>query len=185
MIKIKGASLTPSLKFNKEVLGEDNFNKILSQLDEENQKIIKGNVLDSEWYPIDPLVNFTDVVYNTLLNKNDNALKQGSKVISAKQLTGIHKALLLLGSPEAIIEKMDSINSRYYQGIDIKTEYLDKTKLKVNYSGFEKSQRVQEIVTLGWWEAILEGVGAKNVTTELTKSLAAGTGSFEFIITWE
>lgn len=185
MAMIKGVSLTQAVKYNKDIMGEDAFNKIISQLNEENRKIMSGSILDSEWYPIDSLINFTDVVYNTLLNKNNKALKKASKLIAENQLKTTHKALLLLGSPEAVIEKIDSITIRYFQGINIKTEYLDKNKLRVTYSGFEKKHQLYEITTSAWWEAIFENLGVKNVTSQITISLAENKGYFEFIISWE
>lgn len=185
MAMIKGVTLTQAVKYNKELMGEDGYNKILSLLEEENRKVMSGSVLDTNWYPIETLINFTEVVFNTLLNKNINALKKGSKLIAENQLKTTHKALLLLGTPEAIIEKIDTITLRYFQDVDIKTELIDKKKLRVTYSGFEKKHQLYEITTEAWWEVIFENLNAKNVKTQITTSLNENKGYFEFIVTWE
>ena len=185
MVMLKGVTLHSTLQFNKEMLGEEMVNKLISQLDEESSNVLSHSILDTSWYPFDALISFTDFVFNTILGKNENALKKGSKLIVEKQVKGIYKTLLSVGSTEFVVKRINSINERYYQGIVVETEYLDTTKLKVTYKGFEKKHRLHEIITMGWWEVVFESLDAKNTTTEIVTSLAEGKGYFEFIITWE
>lgn len=182
---LKGVTLKSTLKYNKEILGEEAVNGFIAKLDEESRDVLSHSILDTSWYSIDSLISFTEYVFNTILGKNDNALKKGSKLIAGKQITGIHKPLLGVGSTESFVQRINSINDRYYQGIKVKTEYLYDTKLKVTYMGFQKKHRLQEIVTIAWWEVAFENLDAKNVTTNITTSLAKDKGYFDFIITWE
>ena len=112
-------------------------------------------------------------------------VRQKAKLIAEKQITGIYKTLLTGGSIESFVKRINSINERYYQGVEVKTEYTDTNKLKVTYLGFEKKYHLHEIITMAWWEVVFENLGAKNVTTKITKSLLEGMGYFEFVITWE
>jgi hypothetical protein len=185
MVMLKGVTLHSTLQFNREMLGEETVNKFISQLDEQSRNILSQTILDTSWYPFDCLISFTELVFNTILQKNEDTLKKGARLIVEKQVKGIYKTLLSVGSTEFIVKRINSINERYYQGIEVKTEYLDTTKLKVKYLGFEKKHRLHEIITMGWWEVVFENLDAKNVTTNLTTSLAEGKGYFEFTVTWE
>lgn len=185
MIMMKGVTLHSTLTFNKEILGEETVNKFIAQLDEESRNVLSHTILDSSWYPFDPLISFTEYVFNTILGKNENALKKGSKLIVEKQITGVYKTLFSVGSTESIVKRINSINERYYQGIEVNTEYLDTNKLKVMYKGFEKKHRLHEIITMAWWEVVFENLDAKNVTTSITTSLEEDKGYFEFIVSWE
>jgi hypothetical protein len=185
MVMLKGVTLHSTLQFNKEMLGEEAVNKFIDQLDDESRNVLSHIILDTSWYPFDCLINFTELVFNTILDKNEEALKKGSKLIVEKQIMGIYKTLLALGTAESIIKRINSINERYYQGVEVKTEYLGTNKLKVTYEGFEKKHRLHEIITMAWWEVVFENLDAKNISTNITTSLTEDKGYFEFIITWE
>ena len=185
MLMMKGVTLHSTLQFNKEILGEEAVNGLIAKLDEESRNVLSHTILDTSWYPLDSLINFTELVFNTILGKNENALKKGSKLIVEKQVTGIYKTLLSVGSTEFIVKRINSINERYYQGVEVITEYLEANKLKVTYKGFEKKHRLQEIITMAWWEVVFENLDAKNITAEITTSLAEDKGYFDFIVTWE
>lgn len=185
MVEMKGVTLNTTISYNKELLGEDTINSIISKLSAEDQKQLTSTVLDSEWYSVEPFVHFTDALYKEILGSNDHAFSKGSELVAEKQLKGTHKALLLLGNTEAVIDKIGTITDRFYRGITIKTEYLDKKKLKVIYTGFEKNHWLQELVSMAWWRTIFTNLNAKNIATQLTTSLKDGKGYFDFIITWE
>lgn len=185
MVMLKGLTLHSTIEFNKELLGEEAIKGFVAQLDEESRKVLTNPILDSSWYSFDCLINFTEVVFNTILGKNEKALKSGSKLIAGRQFAGIYKAFLAEGSTEAVVKRIKSINERYYQGVEVKTEYLDTYKLKVSYRGFEKKHRLHEIITMAWWEVLFDNLDAKNITTNIITSLAENKGYFDFIITWE
>ncbi|MFZ5565216.1 MAG: hypothetical protein ACOZBW_14325, partial [Thermodesulfobacteriota bacterium] len=177
--------LRSTLQFNKEMLGEETVNKFIDQLAGECHEVFSHIILDTNWYPLDCLTDFTELLFNTILGKNKDTLKKGSKLIAEKQVTGIYKTLLTGGSIESFVKRINSINERYYQGVEVKTEYIDTNKLKVKYLGFEKKYHLHEIITMAWWEVVFENLGAKKVTTKITKSLLEGMDYFEFVITWE
>jgi len=185
MVMLKGVTLKSTLKYNKEILGEKAVDSFIAQLDENSREVLSNIILDTSWYSIDPLISFTEFVFNTILGKNENALKKGAKYIAEKQVTGIHKPLLGVGTVENFVERINSINDRYYQGIQVKTEYVGTNKLKVIYRGFEKKHRLQEIITIAWWEAVFENLDAKNVSANITTTLTKDKGYFDFIVTWE
>lgn len=185
MVLLKGVTLKSTLKYNKEILGDKAVDTFIAQLDEKSREVLSGIILDTSWYSLDYLIDFTEYVFNAILGKNENALKKGSRYIAEKQITGIHKPLLGVGTTENFVQRINSINDRYYQGIGIETEYLDANKLKVTYTGFAKKHRLQEIITIAWWEVVFENLDAKNVSANITTSLAEEKGYFDFIITWE
>jgi len=182
---LKGTTLNSTLQFNKEMLGEEAVAKYIAQLDDESRNVLSHPILDTSWYPFNSLISFTELLFNTILNKNEQALKNASKHIVQKQIKGIYRTLLTVGSIEFLVNRINSINERYYQGVVVTTNYLDANKLAVHYEGFEKKHRLHEVITMAWWEVVLESLDAKNVATAITTSLKDDKGYFEFIITWE
>lgn len=185
MVRMKGVTLNNTLSYNKELLGEDTVNNLIKNLSNEDREQLTSTILDSEWYSIEPFNNFTESLYKNVLGSNEHAFAKGSELVAEKQQQGTHKALLLLGTVDALVERINAVNKRFWDGIDIETEYLENEKLKVRYKGFEKQHWLQELVTLAWWRIILKNLGAKNTATQLSTSLKDGKGYFEFTISWE
>lgn len=185
MVTIKGVNLSSTLNYNKEMFGEELQNKLIAQLSSEDQQVLTKAILDAEWYPLDVFVRYLNVMTKDILKGSGESLQKGTEAVIEMQFKGIYKALLMLGSPEAFVERINTITGRYYQGINIKTEMLDKKKVKATYEGFEKSHRLYEYTILGWWKKAMEMLGAKNVKVELLTSLADGKGHFELTASWE
>jgi hypothetical protein len=185
MIKIKGINLSGTLSINKAAFGDELHNKIIAQLSLEDREILNKMVLDAGWYPLDSFVHYLEIMTRDVLKGNEKALQKGTGTVVEAQFKGIYKALLQLGSPRAFVDRISAITNRYYQGITIETEYLDKQKVKATYRGFEKEHRIYEVTILGWWEKVMELLGGKNVQVSLVTSLRENKGYFELIASWE
>lgn len=185
MITIKGVNLSSTLNYNRKMFGDELQNKLIASLSPEDQAILNKTILDAEWYPLDPFVRYLDVLTKDVLKGSGDSLQKGTEAVIEMQFTGIYKALLMLGSPEAFVERINTITSRYYQGINIKTEMLGKNRFKATYEGFETKHRFYEYTILGWWKKALEMLGGKNVRVELLTSLGANKGFFELTASWE
>ena len=92
---------------------------------------------------------------------------------------------LHLGSPEKVLQRLSFINNQYFKGISTKVTVIEKGKVLLTYIGLEKHHAVFELVIKGWWEGILELIGAKDINFTIKTSVDEGKGHSEFILSWK
>jgi hypothetical protein len=101
MVQIKGSAIKETIEQIKKRAGEDAFQKILGLLDEETRKVCGGEIFASSWYSLDFFTRFLEIEIRVLANGNEEMVTRGSEAIIERQLRGIYKAFVKLGSPES------------------------------------------------------------------------------------
>jgi hypothetical protein len=184
MVQIKGSSVNEAVQQIKNRAGEAAYQKIFEQLDEETRKAFGGEIFASTWYSLDLFVRFLEVEIKVLANGNEEMLTRGSAAVAERQLRGIYKAFVKLGSPEFVIKRLAAVHATYFKGVGIEVEMPDRGKAVIKYIGFEKQHRIIGFTIVGFFQKALEISGAKDVTSSFITPIEAGKGYAELTITW-
>jgi hypothetical protein len=184
MVQIKGSIVLDTVRAIKTRAGEEAYAKIISLLKDETRKVFETELFSSTWYALDHFVNFLEVEIKVLANGNEEILIRGSESLVEKQLRGIYKAFVKLGSPEFIIKRVAAVHATYFQGVSIDVKMEGSSKAVIRYAGFEKQHRCMEYTIIGFFRKALEISGAKNVAAGFTTKISAGTGVAELALTW-
>jgi hypothetical protein len=184
MVQIKGTAVLDTIRLVKERAGENGYNKVVGLLDEETRKVFVGEVFSSSWYPLDAFTHFLEVEIRESANGNTDVLIKGSEAVIERQLRGIYKVFVKLGSPEFVLKRIAAVHATYFNGVDVKVEMMGPGSATIRYTGYEKQHRIIGFAIIGFFRKALEISGAKNVKAGFATPIEAGKGYAELAISW-
>jgi len=184
MIEIKGSVLSDSIHAVKERSGEQIYNNIIDQLDEQSKKIFEQNILATSWYPLDSFVKFLELDIQLTAYGDKKQLIRRSEAVVEKQLTGIYKLFVKLGSPEFVLNRISIIHKSYFKGVSIDIQMEGANTAILRYSGFEKQHELIGLVIIGFFKKALEISGANGVITKYSTAIEDGKGYCDLVVTW-
>ncbi len=184
MVEVKGSVINDSLENLKKRSGEQVFNSIISSLDNESRAIFQKMILSLGWYSLDHFSKFLESDIKITANGNESELIARTEIIIEKQLRGIYKIFVKLGSPEFVLNKMSAIHQSYFRGVSIEVKMTGPNGAIIKYTGFEKQHRIIGFSIIGFYKKALEISGAKQVDAKYTVLIEEGKGYCELVITW-
>ena len=184
MVQIKGSAIKETIDQIKSRAGEAAFQKILGLLDEETRKLCQGEVFSSTWYPLDLFTRFLEIEVRVLANGKEEMVTRGSEAVIERQLRGIYKAFVKLGSPEFVVKRIAAVHATYFQGVPIDVQLQGNNRALVKYTGFEKQHRIMGFAIVGFFKKALEISGAKDVVIYFSTPIEEGKGYSELSIAW-
>src|ERR1700686_2067547 len=184
MVQIKGSAIKETIDQIKSRAGEAAFQKILGLLDEETRKVCEGEIFAFNWYPLDHFTRFLEIEIRVLADGKEEMVTRGSEAVIERQLRGIYKAFVKLGSPEFVIKRIAAVHATYFQGVPIEVQLQGHGKAVVRYTGFEKQHRIMGFAIMGFFKKALEISGAKNVVIYFSIPIEEGKGYSELSIAW-
>lgn len=182
--QIKGMAISGTVKRIKEVYGEEVFQKVLNELNEEDRKVMGGNLLPSLWYSLDTFANFLKAEVNVIYNGDKTKLRKGSEEVVSNQLKGIYRFFVKLGSPGFVVSRIGSVHNSYFSGIELEKEISDG-KFVGRYFGYKADQDVFEEVIIGFYQKALEISGAKNIKAKFDVPINDGKEFSQIVVTWD
>lgn len=184
MVQIKGSAIKETIAQIKRRSGEAALQKILGLLDEETRKIFESEIFSSSWYSLDLFTRFLEVEIKVLANGNEEMVTRGSEAVIERQLRGIYKAFVKLGSPEFVIKRIAAVHATYFQGVPIDVKLEGDNRALVKYTGFEKQHRIMGFAIVGFFKKAMEISGAKDVALHFSTPIEEGKGYSELSIAW-
>ncbi len=185
MIEIKGSVINDSINAVKLRSGEETFKKILDSLNADTRKIFESEIIfHTNWYPLEAFLQYLEADLKLTANGNENELIERSEQLIEKQLKGIYKVFVKLGSPEFIINRVSLSQMHYLKGLTIESNMLGPEKARVKYTGFEKQHRLIGFSIIGYYKKALEISGAKNIQIKYITTIEEGKGFCELELEW-
>jgi hypothetical protein len=184
MVQIKGSAILETINQVKRRAGEEAFQKILALLDEETRNAFKGEIYSSSWYSLDFFTRFLELEIRVLAGGKEEMVTRGSEAVIEKQLRGIYKAFVKLGSPEFVIKRIAAVHATYFQGVPIDVQLSGNGKALIKYTGFETHHRIMGFAIIGFFRKALEISGAKDVVIYFLTPIEEGRGYAELSISW-
>jgi len=184
MVQIKGATIRETIDQIKRRAGDQAFQKVLGLLDEHTRKIFEGEIIASTWYPLDNYARFLEVEVRVLANGREEVVTRGAEAANERQLQGIYKAFVKVGSPEYVIERIAAVHTTYFQGVSIDVQLPEPRKALIKYTGFEKQHRIMGFAIIGFFNKALELSGANDPVIYFTTPIEEGRGYAELSIAW-
>lgn len=184
MVQIKGSTIRETIDQIKRRAGDQAFQKILGLLDERTRKLFEGEIFSSTWYPLDDYTRFLEVEIRVLANGREEAVTRGAEVVNERQLQGIYKAFVKVGSPEYIIERIAAVHMTYFQGVSVDVQLPEPRKALIKYTGFAKHHRIMGFAIVGFFNKALELSGANDAVVYFTTPIEEDKGYAELSIAW-
>lgn len=185
MLHIKGTVVLDTLKAIEARAGKAELEKITSHLDPETQKIFQGAISPSSWYSCDAFARFLEADIRETAGGNEQELVKRAEAVIEKQLSGIYKMFVRLGSPEFVIRRIAAVHSTYFDGVQIIPEMRGPNASTIQYVGFSRNHRIMGFVILGFFRKALEISGAKNIDVRFSVPIEAGEKFCELALRWD
>ena len=163
MVEIKGSVINDATSAIKIRNGVQAYNTIISQLDEQTRQLFEKPISDTGWYSLDSFMKFVELSIKLIENGNEDVLVDRSGIVFEKQLKGIYKFFIKLGSPESIINRVSTVNMAYFRGISAKVKFDGPNRAVITHTGFEKQHRLIGLTQIGFYRKALELSGAKDI----------------------
>lgn len=185
MLHIKGTSVLDTVEAIKARAGKAELDKIISHLDPETREIFQRPISPSSWYSCDAFSRFLEADLRETAGGDAQELVRRAEAVIAKQLSGIYKVFVRLGSPEFIIRRIAAVHATYFDGVQIIPEIKGPNNATIQYVGFSPNHRIMGFVILGFFRKALEISGAKKVDVHFTVPIEAGEQFSELSLSWD
>lgn len=185
MLHIKGTAVLDTLEAIKTRAGKAELDKIISHLDLETREILRQPISPSSWYSCDAYSRFLEADILETAGGNEQELVRRAEAVIEKQLSGIYKMFVRLGSPEFVIRRIAAVHSTYFDGVQIIPEMKGPKSATIQYVGFSRNHRIMGFVILGFFRKALEISGAKEVSVHFTVPIEAGEKFCELALSWD
>jgi hypothetical protein len=186
MVEVKGAVLRDSIKAVKVVRhGDQKYNTIVGQLKGETRTLFEQEtILPTSWYSLDAFVEFLEIDIKVTAHGNEQELVKWTEMVVERQLSGIYKVFIRLGTPHFVLNRLAVIHQTYFRGVAIEVSLPSTGKATIKYTGFAKQHRLVGLIIIGFYRKALELSGAKEVTAKFTTSIEDDKGYCELSLSW-
>lgn len=184
MIKIKGAVLNDAIIAVKNNYGQQVYNQIIDQLDNTSKETYNNTILTSGWYPLEHFLNFVEIDIKLTAAGNDQEIINRAENLIEKELKGIYKIFVKLGSPKFVFKRLSAVHQSYFKGVSAEIMMEEDKKVKIKYTGFKKNHRLIENSIIGFYRKALEISGAERVKTRILTSVTENKGYYLLEISW-
>jgi hypothetical protein len=185
MLHIKGTAVLDTLEAIKVRAGKAELDKIVSHLDPETREIFRRSISPSSWYSCDAFSRFLEADIRETAGGNEQELVKRAEAVIEKQLSGIYKMFVRLGSPEFVIRRIAAVHSTYFDGVQIIPEMKGPNSATIQYVGFSRNHRIMGFAILGFFRKALEISGAKKIDVHFTVPIEAGEKFCELALSWD
>lgn len=184
MPEIKGLVVRDTLQAILGRLGQQGLDALLERAGDDARALCAEPVNVSGWYPLDAYASLLDAEVHAEGGDPSGLRARAEKVIE-KQLSGVYRVFVRLGSPESLVKRISGAHETYFRGVQIAVLACEKGHALVRYTGFTKRHGVMEHVIVSFYRKGLELAGARKVHARVATPLARGGGVSEVEINWE
>lgn len=159
---------------------EDWKNKLSSA-----SSLLLSSVSTANWYPVEPgVIAPTEVLCNMFYNDKKTGAWESGRYSAKMGLTGIYKVFVLISSPSFMLKRASRVIATFYEPTDLTVVDSTDTSMVIQFTQLPIKNELIEYRIAGWMEMALEICGCKNLTVDITKSMAKGHKVFETTINW-
>ena len=182
--KIRGVVLMARKAFVQEHFGPGAWDRVLSSLPKEDQAVFSGIIVHVGWYPFG-LGERLDKTIVEVLGKGDPHVFEEIGAKSARQnLTGVHKAFLTPGNPQAFLTQAKNIYGFYYNTGSRAYEATGPLSGVIVTKDAETFSLADCLTIVGWHKEALKMIGVKTVSIIETRCRAKGDPYCRYELTW-
>jgi hypothetical protein len=183
-IQIKGTTVRDTLETLRGRMGEVGYDHLLTRLDEPSQRLLREPIIASQWYPLDAFTTLLVAVVNEHDHGDPKALAKRAERVFEKQLTGIYRIFIRLGSPEALIKRIAATHATYFHGPTTVEIVCEQHKAFLRCTGFAAQHWIIDYAIQGFYRKGLELSGASEPKVEIVTATSEGKGYSEFALSW-
>jgi len=182
-IRIKGTSVLDAVEAARKREGDQRLAQIVESLLPPFRHMFENRIVPTSYYSLDAFVAFLEAGFR-LGGDDERILIRRTEAVAERQLTGLYRVFIKLGSPEFVVRRITTIHQTFFTGIGISVE-LEPGDARIRYTGFRKQHRLMEYVLIGFYQKALQICGARGVLAQMSVPMAAGREFCELHVSWQ
>ena len=183
MQQVKGSVLISRLAFVQQHGGADAVERVLAALAPAERIQIK-NLVAIQWCPFELGRRLDDAIVNVLGGGRAQFFERLGAASADANLTGVHKAFLTPGDPQAFLAKATQIYKLYYDTGHRDYAQTGPTAAVLTTHGAETFSAPDCLTVIGWYRRALEMCGARHVQITEDECRARGGAVCRYRISW-
>ena len=185
-MRVKGTAIAVLPTFIEQRFGSAGLTQWMNALSSDARHVYNGMIMTSEWYPIkESYLEPTALMCELFFKGDSRGARELGRYSADDSLRGVYKAFAKMHSIKQFCDRAVSILHTYYDPCQAKVVLVEDNRAVLQISLFPLPSEYAEQRMAGWIERALEIHGKKNVTAQITQSLARGDACTEFLGTWE
>jgi uncharacterized protein (TIGR02265 family) len=181
--QVKGSVLLSRLAFVEQHGGADAVERVLATLPPADRTQL-GNLVAIQWCPFELGRRLDDAIVNVLGGGRAQFFERLGAASADANLTGVHKAFLTPGDPQAFLAKAPQIYKLYYDKGHRDYARTGPTAAELTTHDAETFSGPDCLTVIGWHRRALEMCGATNVHITEDECRARGGAVCRYRISW-
>ena len=182
-IRIKGTTILDAIEAARKREGEQRLAQIVASLSPPFRQVFENGMVPTGYYSLDAFVAFLEAGFR-LGGDDERILIKRTEAVAERQLRGLYRVFIKLGSPEFVVRRIITIHQTYFTGIGINFD-LQPGDARVRYTGFLKRHHLMQYVMIGFYQKALQICGARDVRAEMSVPMADDAEFCELHVTWQ
>jgi predicted hydrocarbon binding protein len=184
-MQVRGSVLKARKLFTEEHFGSGAWDRILDTLPESDRTVLWGILLPAGWFPFEISEHLDRTIVDVLGKGDPKVFEDIGRKSARENLSGIHKAFLAAGNPQAFLAQTKTIYQFYYNTGTREYVPTEPQSGVLTTADAETFSVADCLTVVGWHKEALEMCGAKNVRISETKCRAKGDPVCEYEVRWE
>lgn len=182
--KTKGLVIRSRLNFVKDRFGESELKRIIDSLSIEDQRILRGIILPTSWYPAGTNARLDTAIIATIGGRSEQAFWDLGRASATTNLEGLHKNFIREKDPMRFMGKTPAIYRLYYGTGSRTFEATGETSGTITTIGAEDVTEGDCLTVMGWYERALELVLATDIEIKHPTCRGAGGDLCRYEVSW-
>lgn len=182
---VKGNQLNYTKEYIIKNFGEDVLGKLIEQMQPEDRKILSDNIFGATWQPESTFVNLLVAADKTLGKGNYELCRKVGYYIGQQSIPRFYKFFLLFGQPSFVLRNAALFWRQIHSHGHLKVSQPTKNSSLAHLINYAIPHKAFCFTLIGFFQAVLELTGCKNVSVYETKCVTEGADVCEFPGSWK
>lgn len=112
--RIKGATIINTLSIVRELVGSDGMQSIITSCPRETQQLLRRTLMAVEWVSVDVWSPLLIAILDRVTARDENKYRRLIRAVCKRDFSGTYRIYLQNADPMALLEKLQSIWSAYF-----------------------------------------------------------------------
>ncbi len=186
-MRVKGTVFKSTIKFVKEHWGEMGFQKVLSNLTDEESSLLSLTVSNASWYPFEVYINFSMSIEKEFGSGDLSLMRQIGGYSASEGLNSGYKIIFRMGNPFFITKIAQKAYSMYFDvgKLELIEENHDEKYVILKLSEISEIHDFHLERISGWIEQTFIMTGGHNPNVKIIKKNNEGEKFVLFKGAWK
>jgi len=184
MAGIKGVALINRLDLLKSHFGQEAYNQVMEELDEETRDKLQ-NLLFSSWYDAEIFKKLNQAIAKVMGARQPSISQKIGELTAEASLKGVYSSKLKESDVKKTLDRVTSLYRAFHDSGELELEPKEGNNTIMRVKGYPLPHREFCENLTGWGRRLIELAGGKNVKIVETSCVCKGDKHCEWAASWD